>query len=146
MTIDEQIENWEPMIYYVIRMLHVHPNEVDDCAQAARIALWKALLDGRTLSKTYCYVRIRGAVLNYRASRKRALEHEVTKTVLPEVACSDMSVVEFFDWASSVLPPRHYTLLCHLLDGREEELGYSPSRLRAYKAELRKKLIEEERR
>lgn len=33
------------------------------------------------------------------------------------------------------LPNRHYTLLCHLLSGTEDTLGYFPGPLRAYKAE-----------
>lgn len=143
MTIDDQLRLWEPMIYYVIRTHQIHPNEIEDCAQAARIALWKAISQGKTLSKTYCYIRIRGSILNHQSSLKNTLSKEVTLEHMPESGQTDVSVLEFFDWASDVLPARHYTLLCHLLDGREQELGYSPSRLRAYQAELKNLLLQE---
>lgn len=142
--IDQQLNDWEPMIFYVIRQLHIHQNETDDCAQAARIALWRAILDGKTLSKTYCYIRVRGAILNYRATKTKTLAHEVTSERLPEQMNPD--VIPLSLWLADkqkTLPNRHYTLLCHLLRGTENTLGYSPSRLRAYKADLHRMLRED---
>ena len=140
-TIDEQIQEWEPMIHYVIRHLNIHPNEIDDCAQIGRIALWEALNRGCTLSKTYCFQRIRGAILNQQQKNARHLKHEVAAERLPE-SCID-SERRFFDWLDeqrSVLSPRHFELLCHLIDGTEGTLPYSPSRLRAYKADVQREL------
>lgn len=142
--IDQQLNDWEPMIYYVIRQLNIHQNETDDCAQAGRIALWRAILDGKTLSKTYCYIRVRGAILNHRATKTKTLTHEVSSERLPEQV--DPEAMPLSLWLSDkqkTLPNRHYILLCHLLRGTEDALGYSPSRLRAYKAELHRMLRED---
>lgn len=141
--IDTQLSDWEPMIHYVIRLLHIHPNEVEDCAQAARIALWKAILEQKALSSTYCYIRIRGAILNYRAKQKKVLVHEVTSEQLPELGTSTLPFGLWLRDQEKSLPLRHYTLLCHMLCGTEDVLGYSPSRLRAYKAELYRMLRED---
>lgn len=141
---NEQIKEWEPMIFYVIRQLHLHPNEVDDAAQTARIALWRALQDGKTLGKTYCFIRIRGAILNERAKQAKTLQHEVASERLPEqVDQREVPLSLWLDDKRSTLPNRHFTLLCHMLHGTEASLGYSPSRLRAYKAELQRMLRED---
>lgn len=140
---DEQLNDWEPMIHYVIRTLHIHPNEIDDCAQAGRIALWRALLGEKTLSKTYCFIRVRGAILNHRAKQKKTLVHEVTCEHLPETGQSPLPFQLWLSDQENSLPPRHYALLCHMLCGTEDTLGYSPSRLRAYRAELYRMLRED---
>ena len=44
------------------------------------------------------------------------------------------------DEQKHVLSPRHFELLCHLIDGTEASLPYSPSRLRAYKADVQREL------
>lgn len=143
-TIDEQITEWEPMIHYVIRNLNIHPNEQDDCVQIARIALWEALNRGCTLSKTYCFQRIRGAILNHQQKNARHLKHEVAAERLPEQCMT--SERHLFDWLDEQrknLSPRHFELLCHLIDGTEQTLDYSASRLRAYKADVQRELREE---
>lgn len=141
---ESQLKTWEPMIFYLIRQLHIHPNEVDDAAQAGRIALWHAIADGKTLTKTYCYIRIRGAILNDRAKKKKALVHEVTSERLPErIDATGMPLSLWLEDKQTTLPKRHYVLLCHMLNGTEDTLGYSPSRLRAYKAELQRMLRED---
>ncbi len=142
-TIDEQIREWEPMIHYVIRHLSIHPNEQEDCAQIARIALWEALNRGCTLSKTYCFQRIRGAILNHQQKNARHLKHEVAAERIPETCIE--SERRFHDWLDEqkmLLSPRHFELLCHLIDGTESTLPYSPSRLRAYKADVQRELRE----
>lgn len=142
---NEQIQEWEPMIFYVIRQLHIHPNEVDDAAQTARIALWRALQDGKTLGKTYCFIRIRGAILNDRAKRAKTLQHEVVSERLPEqIDKNEIPLSLWLEEKRLSLPNRHFILLCHMLHGTEESLGYSPSRLRAYKAELHQMLREDD--
>lgn len=142
--IDQQLKDWEPMIYYVIRQLHIHPNEIEDSAQVARIALWRAILDDKTLSKTYCFIRIRGSILNARKRQKKTLVHEVASERLPELLNPEvMPLSVWLDDKQKTLPDRHFLLLCHLLHGTEETLGYSPSRLRAYKADLHRLLREE---
>ncbi|WP_404284523.1 sigma factor [Exiguobacterium aurantiacum] len=143
-TIDEQIYEWEPMIHYVVRHLNIHPNEQDDCVQIARIALWEAINRGCTLSKTYCFQRIRGAILNHQQKNARHLKHEVAAERIPEQCMT--SERHLFDWLDEQrvkLSPRHFELLCHLIDGTEQTLDYSASRLRAYKADVQRELRED---
>lgn len=141
--IDNQIHEWEPMIHYVIRHLSIHPNEQEDCAQIARIALWEALNRGCTLSKTYCFQRIRGAVLNHQQKNARHLKHEVAAERIPEQCMtSERNLFDWLDEQRLLLSPRHFELLCHLIDGTEQTLSYSPSRLRAYKADVQRELKE----
>lgn len=138
---DQQIQEWEPMIYYVIRHLQIHPNEQEDCAQIARIALWKAVSQGRTLSKTYCFQRIRGAILNHRQQMSRHLKFEVAAERIPELCIeSERSLEDWLAEKHDQLSPRHFELLCHLITGTENGLPYSPSRLRAYKADVQRAL------
>lgn len=142
---EQQLEQWKPMIHYIIRHLSIHPNEQDDCAQAARLALWRAITQHKMLNKTYCFLRIRGAVLNYQATRKKNLMFELCSEQLPDVLREDdLSLVLWLEDQKRILLPRHYALLCHLLAGTEETLPYSPSRLRAYKAELKHQLMSQD--
>lgn len=132
------------MIHYVVRHLNIHPNEQEDSVQIARIALWEALNRGCTLSKTYCFQRVRGAILNHQQKNARHLKHEIAAEQLPEQSMT--SERHLFDWLDEQrlkLSPRHFELLCHLIDGTEQTLAYSASRLRAYKADVQRELKED---
>lgn len=55
---------------------------------------------------------------------------------------SERHLFNWLDEQRVLLCPRHFELLCHLIDGTEQTLSYSPSRLRAYKADVQRELRE----
>ncbi len=80
---NELLRNWLPLINSLLSRLSIHPNEQDECRQAALLRLWKSIEDGKTLTVTFVRIRAKGAMLDYLATRNRTLATEVVSDALP---------------------------------------------------------------
>ncbi|WP_236636564.1 hypothetical protein [Exiguobacterium sp. SH0S2] len=77
------------------------------------------------------------------AKERPTLEHEVaSERITEQYMTSERHLFDWLDEQRLKLSPRHFELLCHLIDGTEQTLAYSASRLRAYKADVQRELRE----
>jgi len=138
---NELLRNWLPLINSLLSRLSIHPNEQDECRQAALLRLWKSIEDGKTLTVTFVRIRAKGAMLDYLATRNRTLATEVVSDALPEhPRTPHLSFTYLMNELKRDLSATEFTFLESLMNGTEETLGYSRARLRSLKSELRKKV------
>lgn len=138
---NELLRNWLPLINSLLSRLSIHPNEQDECRQAALLRLWKSIEDGKTLTVTFVRIRAKGAMLDYLATRNRTLASEVVSDALPErPRTPHLSFTYLMNELKRDLSATEFTFLESLMNGTEETLGYSHARLRSLKSELRKKV------
>ncbi|WP_114572268.1 sigma factor [Exiguobacterium flavidum] len=136
------LTKWEPLLKKMLFTLGIHPNEHDECLQAARLRLWKSIEEGKELTATFVKIRAKGGMLDHLAKRNRTLEREVASDSPPERQyLQETSFGSLMDELNKGLSKKEYDYLITLMQGKEEESGYSPSRQRSFKSELRKKVI-----
>jgi len=136
------LTKWEPLLKKMLFTLGIHPNEHDECLQAARLRLWKSIEEGKELTATFVKIRAKGGMLDHLAKRNRTLSREVASDTMPEVPrMQETTFGSLLGTLREGLTEKEYAFLLALAHGKEEETGYSPSRQRSFKSELRKKVI-----
>ncbi|WP_313635609.1 sigma factor [Exiguobacterium sp.] len=138
---NDLLRNWIPLVNSLLSRLSIHPNEHDECRQAALLRLWKSIEEGKVMTVTFARIRAKGAMLDYLATRNRTLATEVAVETMPELPRTpNVSFSYLLSELKRDLSNKEYTFLEALLHGTEETLGYSPARLRSLKSELRQKV------
>lgn len=138
---NEVLHHWLPLINSLLHRLSIHPNEHDECRQAALLRLWKSIESGKELSITFVRIRARGAMLDYLAKRTRTLTSEVAVETLPELPRQQtVSFPYLLDELEQTLSPRDFQFLQAMIAGTEQTLGYSDARLRSLKSDLKRKV------
>jgi len=140
---NEALKQWIPLVNSLLSRLSIHPNEQDECRQAALLRLWKSIEEDKVMTVTFARIRAKGAMLDYLATRNRTLAGEVAVETLPELPRQQqVSFTYLLDQLKQELSRKEFTILQALLHGNEETLGYSPARLRSLKSELKRKVQE----
>ena len=147
-TRDEMILEYLPLVKYVAsRMKARLPQHIEsgDMISAGVMGLIDAIAKfdaGQNVQfRTYAEFRIKGAMLDYLATRNRTLATEVAVETMPELPRTpNVSFSYLLSELKRDLSNKEYTFLEALMHGTEETLGYSPARLRSLKSELRQKV------
>lgn len=138
---NEALNQWMPLVNSLLSRLSIHPNEQDECRQAALLRLWKSIEEGKVMTVTFARIRAKGAMLDYLATRNRTLAGEVAVETLPELPRQQtFSFPYLLTQLKEELSAKEFAMIEALLHGTEDTLGYSAARLRSLKSELKRKV------
>jgi len=48
---NEALKQWIPLVNSLLSRLSIHPNEQDECRQAALLRLWKSIEEGKVMTR-----------------------------------------------------------------------------------------------
>ena len=54
---NEALKQWMPLVNSLLSRLSIHPNEQDECRQAALLRLWKSIEEGKVMTVTFAGIR-----------------------------------------------------------------------------------------